>query len=109
MLRFAIGTAIFLAALVAIMIRPYRVPEALTALIAGSLMVLGGFVAAITAPRTLGSPAGAHQPMIYAIILGADLGPNLTAIGSLATMLWLLILRGKGLEVTSIQYIKLCL
>ncbi len=35
MLRFAIGTAIFVAALAAIMIRPYRVPEAVTALIAG--------------------------------------------------------------------------
>lgn len=37
MLRFAIGTAIFVAALVAIMIRPYRVPEAVTALGANTI------------------------------------------------------------------------
>lgn len=37
MLLFAIGSALFLAALVAIMVWPYRVPEAATALTAGPL------------------------------------------------------------------------
>jgi arsenical pump membrane protein len=40
-------------------------------------------------------------------MFGADLGPNLTTIGSLATMLWLLILRRRGLEVSTLQYFKL--
>ncbi len=40
-------------------------------------------------------------------MFGCDLGPNLTTVGSLATMLWLLILRRKGLEVSSVQYFKL--
>src|SRR3954454_17112254 len=31
--------------------------------------------------------------LAYGTMVGADLGPNLTTVGSLATMLWLLILR----------------
>ncbi|HEX2914758.1 MAG TPA: ArsB/NhaD family transporter [Chloroflexia bacterium] len=45
--------------------------------------------------------------LIFSTILGADLGPNLTTVGSLATVLWLLILRRKGLEVSPLQYFKL--
>ncbi len=53
------------------------------------------------------STAVGHAGLIYATILGADLGPNLTTVGSLATMLWLLILRRKGLEVSTLEYFKL--
>lgn len=49
----------------------------------------------------------AQPALYYAAILGADLGPNLTTVGSLATMLWLLILRRKGLEVSTVEYFKL--
>ncbi len=52
------------------------------------------------------SPA-VHNGLIYSSILGADLGPNLTTAGSLATVLWLLILRRKGVEVSPLQYFKL--
>jgi len=45
--------------------------------------------------------------LVYAAIMGCDLGPNLTTVGFLATMFWLLILRRKGLEVSSIEYFKL--
>ncbi len=48
-----------------------------------------------------------HNGLLYATIMGADLGPNLTTVGSLATVLWLLILRRKGLEVSPLQYFKL--
>lgn len=51
--------------------------------------------------------AGTHQTLVYGTILGADLGPNLTTVGSLATMLWLLILRRKGLDISTLDYIKL--
>lgn len=53
-------------------------------------------------------PAGPTLDMlIYGTIVGADLGPNITTVGSLATILWLLILRRKGLEVSSIAYFRL--
>lgn len=47
-----------------------------------------------------------HQGVVFSTIFGADLGPNLTTVGSLATVLWLVILRRKGLEVSSVQYFK---
>ncbi len=48
-----------------------------------------------------------HTGLVYSTIFGADLGPNLTTVGSLATVLWLVILRRKGLEISSWQYFKL--
>jgi arsenical pump membrane protein len=48
-----------------------------------------------------------HPALIYATIIGVDLGPNLTTVGSLATMLWLVLLRRKGLDITTADYVKL--
>lgn len=48
-----------------------------------------------------------NRALVYAAIFGADLGPNLTTVGSLATMLWLFILRRKGLEISTREYFKL--
>lgn len=45
--------------------------------------------------------------MVYATIVGCDLGPNLTHLGSLATFLWLFFLRRKGLEVSTWDYFKI--
>ena len=61
----------------------------------------------ISALRSIGTTSSSHQGLIYAAMFGCDLGPNLTTVGSLATMIWLLILRRKGLEVSSVQYFKL--
>ena len=57
--------------------------------------------------RHLPPDAPAYHSLAFAAMFGADLGPNLTTVGSLATMLWLLILRRKGLEVSTWQYFKL--
>ncbi len=43
---------------------------------------------------------------ISATIFGCDLGPNLTTVGSLATVLWLLILRRRNLDVSGLDYFK---
>jgi arsenical pump membrane protein len=43
---------------------------------------------------------------VAATIFGCDLGPNLTTVGSLATILWLLILRKRGVDVTGLDYFK---
>ncbi len=53
-------------------------------------------------------PAGlsVQQGFIAATIFGCDLGPNVTTVGSLATVLWLLILRRRNLEVSGLDYFK---
>jgi arsenical pump membrane protein len=43
---------------------------------------------------------------VAATIFGCDLGPNLTTVGSLATVLWLLILRRRNLDVSGLDYFK---
>jgi arsenical pump membrane protein len=45
--------------------------------------------------------------LAYGTIIGADLGPNITVVGSLSTMLWLLILRRRGVAVSALDFIKL--
>jgi arsenical pump membrane protein len=50
--------------------------------------------------------ATTHLAFVAATIFGCDLGPNLTTVGSLATVLWLLILRQRNLDVSGIDYFK---
>ena len=41
-----------------------------------------------------------------AVLIGVDLGPNLSVTGSLATILWLLALRKEGLDVSFWEFLK---
>ena len=53
----------------------------------------------------LASPA-VRQGFVAATMFGCDLGPNLTTVGSLATVLWLLILRHRNVDVSGLDYFK---
>jgi arsenical pump membrane protein len=82
-----------------------------TALVAGGLaallcnamnnLPLGLIAAAVTTAAQLAPQVSA------AILIGVDLGPNLSITGSLATILWLVALRREGQEVSGWKFLLL--
>jgi arsenical pump membrane protein len=50
--------------------------------------------------------AHAPQKVVDALVIGVDLGPNLSITGSLATILWLTAIRREGEEVSFFKFLK---
>ena len=51
--------------------------------------------------------AHVHDKVAGAVLVGVDLGPNLSVTGSLATILWLTAIRREGEEVSFFAFLKL--
>ncbi|WP_395576497.1 SLC13 family permease [Streptomyces sp. BK79] len=67
------------------------------AAVAAVLANLVNNLPAVLALLPLAAPAGPGQ--VLAVLIGVNLGPNLTYVGSLATLLWRRILHRHGIEV----------
>jgi len=50
---------------------------------------------------------GLSTHIVDAILVGVDLGPNLSLTGSLATLLWLVTLRREGIHIGSLRFLSI--
>jgi arsenical pump membrane protein len=55
---------------------------------------------------TLLQTASVPSNVSSAVLIGVDLGPNLSVTGSLATILWLTALRRDGIQVRAWDFLK---
>lgn len=74
-------------------------------LIAVACNLMNNLPAGLVAAATL---AHAHPPRVIAdaLLVGVDLGPNLSITGSLATILWLTAIRREGEDVNAWRFLK---
>ena len=62
---------------------------------------------ALVAGEGLRAAPGAGAPTVVALLVGIDLGPSFTTVGSLATLIWILILRKRGIPLTALTYLRI--
>jgi arsenical pump membrane protein len=59
------------------------------------------------AAGSLGQMADLPAQTRAALLIGVDLGPNLSVTGSLATLLWLVALRREGEHVSGLDFLRI--
>jgi arsenical pump membrane protein len=68
---------------------------------------LPGVLIFISGAQAGGIPGDLQAPFLFGALAGADLGPNLTPVGALSTMLWLVIVRRRGVEVSAWDFLRI--
>jgi arsenical pump membrane protein len=61
----------------------------------------------LVAGSAVAAAAPLAPPVTGALLIGVDLGPNLSVTGSLATILWLVALRREGLDIGSWRFLRI--
>lgn len=88
-------------------VAPHRADLPGLLLMAGLAAVLANVLNNLPATLML-LPLTAHSPgLVLAVLLGANIGPNLTYVGSLATLLWRRILHLRGHPPVTREFLRL--
>jgi arsenical pump membrane protein len=87
-----------------------RLPIAIGTVLTGAVVgfannLVNNLPLGLIAGSTLAS-AHVHGAIENAVLVGIDLGPNLSVTGSLATILWLIAMRREGLHVDFVTFLK---
>ncbi|MGA2549433.1 MAG: arsenic transporter [Burkholderiaceae bacterium] len=110
-LVFAVRSTGILDAVLPLLQRPSAASASSTSFVAGTLVaIVCNGMNNLPLGLFLGSIAnGTRLPdvVVNALLIGVDLGPNLSVTGSLATILWLVVLRREGVEVSGWQFLRL--
>lgn len=72
----------------------------------GGASVLSNVMNNLPVGLAAGAALKAAPQLSHAVLIGVNLGPNLSVTGSLATILWLIALRREGVEMTNWQFLK---
>ncbi|MGA8300238.1 MAG: arsenic transporter [Terriglobales bacterium] len=106
----AVNSAGALGVLHEVLLKASRWPAAASALAIGGVI---GFATNLINNLPLGLIAGAtlHTAQVQAaarkaVLIGVDLGPNLSITGSLATILWLIAIRRDGLQISGWKFLR---
>jgi arsenical pump membrane protein len=73
--------------------------------LAAASNLMNNLPAGLIASTTI-AQAHAPQKVVDALLIGVDLGPNLSITGSLATILWLTAIRREGEDVGFVKFLK---
>ena len=76
------------------------------ALTAFAVNLMNNLPAGLVAAKTLSLAQPASPVIAGAVMIGVDLGPNLSVTGSLATILWLLALRRDGQGIGALHFLR---
>ncbi len=94
----------------ALLLHAQTLGAATGALVAGATMTAASNVFNNLPIALAGGVALQHRSIgpaiVHAALIGIDLGPNLSVTGSLATLLWLIVLRRAGINVTARQFLR---